>query len=142
MSKPERRCGRMSYRPAAKPIRWSMKSAVGNTSSSWPADITSWAPRPEITSSLTRFRNTEASSYREKQDRLHVRYSIEAISTEGQTTMTAQELSYLNTALAAVNESIREEEDGSFSLCQLTPVRKIAADEIAAFALIYGVTVA
>src|SRR5262245_30823079 len=74
MSKPERRCGRMSYQLAAKPIRWSMKSAAGNISSSWPAGITSWAPRPEITSSLTRFRNTEASSYREQQHRLHVRY--------------------------------------------------------------------
>jgi hypothetical protein len=56
--------------------------------------------------------------------------------------MTAQELSDLNAALAPLNESIREEEDGSFTLCSLTPVRKIAADEIADFALIYGVVVA
>src|SRR6478672_4396529 len=37
-----------------------MRSAAGNISSSWPAGITSWRHRPEITSSLTRCDNAEA----------------------------------------------------------------------------------
>src|SRR5262245_8230163 len=80
MSIPERRYGRIAYQPAAKPIRWSMKSTAGNISSSWPADITSWEPRPEITSSLTQSRNAkESPSYREEhQHRLHVCFGSSA----------------------------------------------------------------
>src|SRR6476660_2037904 len=70
-SKPARRCGRIFCRPAARLIRWYMRSAAGSISSSWLAGITSWGPPPEITSSLTRCRNARGAPNPREQHHQH-----------------------------------------------------------------------